>query len=62
MRQRFTPGQLVRLEGMMDTFIVKVLGFKNGSYEVVLMSTNGPYENTYRTETTLPDSYLSPLF
>lgn len=62
MKQRFTEGQLVRLDGMMDTFIVKILSFNEGNYSVMLMSSNGLYANTYRTETTLPDSYLSPLF
>lgn len=63
MKQRFITGQLARLEGMTDTFIVKIAGFKDGNYDVILMSGNGPWENTYKTDlSTLPDSYLSPLF
>lgn len=63
MKQRFTPGQLVRLEGMTDTFIVKVMSFKEGNYDVILMSGNGPWENTYKTDlSTLPEHWLSPLF
>lgn len=63
MKQRFVTGQLVRLDGMMDTFIVKVESFKDGFYDVILMSGNGPWENAYKTDlSTLPDSYLSPLF